>query len=214
MWVATFKAWHESRFLRLTERLDVRMTAYYLNTFRERGQTVINRLTFVEGPDAEKAIQSILEEPRIKVVERTGNQLIYQLPELRGFHNVVADRRFIFVKPMYVENGFEYWTVASLRKKDLLSLYRNLKKLKFKATVDLLSIHPQTPRFMHYGLLTDLTDKQRKVLDAAFALGYYSYPRRTDARGLAKALGIPYTTCMEHLRKAESKVMEALSGKP
>ncbi len=212
MWVAEFRAWHDSHFLRVTERFDVNITAYYLNTFRERGRSFINRLIIVGGPDSEKAIGELAKEPRAKVVEKMGNTLIYQLPELKGFHNLVADRRFIFIKPQTVSRGVEYWTVAALRKKDLLGLYKNVKKLKFKATVELLSIREQGPMFFQPPLLAELSPKQLPVFEAALREGYYSYPRRTDAKGIAKQLGIPYSTAVEHLRKAERKVMGAISG--
>lgn len=213
MWVAQFQAWHDSYTLRLTKRLDVRFTGYYLNTFREKGKTFVNRLLLAEGPDALAALDEMAHEPRVKLVETGENYVIYQLPELKGFHHLVLDRRFLFLKPAYVEKGFEYWTVASTKKKHLYELYKNLKKLRMKASVRLLSIRKQNPRFFHGALLADLTEKQRRVFELALHSGYYAYPRKADAQTLARLAGIKYTTFREHLRKAESKVMLALAGK-
>ncbi len=212
MWIAEFKAWHDSHLLRLTEKLDVRMTAYYLNTFREGDQVYINRLTIIEGPDTAKAIAAIPQEKRIRVAETGPDYIIYQLPEIKGFHTVVADRRYLFIKPQTVEKGVEYWTVAAAKKQDLLDLYKNLNKLGFKATIELLSIRQQTPRFFHGALLAELTEKQRRVFELSLHSGYYQYPRKADAKTLARRAGMKYTTFTEHLRKAEGKVMAALAG--
>lgn len=213
MWVAEFRAWHDSHLLRLSERLKVRMTAYYLNTFRENGTVYINRLALVEGPDKAQAIARIPQEPRLRMVETAEDYVIYQLPELKGFHTVVADRRYLFVKPQIVENGFEIWTVAAMKKQDLLELYKNLKKLKFKATIELLSIRQQNPYFLHGALMANLSEKQRTAFELALHSGYYAYPRLADAQELAKRAGMKYSTFREHLRKAESKVMAALAGR-
>ncbi len=53
-----------------------------------------------------------------------------------------------------------------------------------------------------------LTERQRTVLRAAHRLGYFDSPRRTDARSLARALGIRAATTVEHLRKAEKRTLD------
>jgi predicted DNA binding protein len=43
----------------------------------------------------------------------------------------------------------------------------------------------------------------------AFERGYYEWPREVDAKTLADELGIAKATMLEHLRKAEGKVLNA-----
>ena len=58
--------------------------------------------------------------------------------------------------------------------------------------------------------LNRLTEKQREVLMAAYKLGYYEIPRKITSEELAKELGIVDSTLVEHLRKAEQRLMTQL----
>lgn len=56
-------------------------------------------------------------------------------------------------------------------------------------------------------LLSRLTRKQRQALILAYALGYYDLPRKISSEGLARRLKVDKTTLVEHLRKAQRKVL-------
>jgi hypothetical protein len=55
--------------------------------------------------------------------------------------------------------------------------------------------------------LNQLTEKQREVLITAYKLGYYDIPRRINSDQLAEKLGIVNSTLVEHLRKAERRLL-------
>jgi hypothetical protein len=57
--------------------------------------------------------------------------------------------------------------------------------------------------------LAKLTAKQKQVLLTAFALGYYDVPRRVSSEDLSRHLKADKSTIVEHLRKAESSLMES-----
>lgn len=59
-------------------------------------------------------------------------------------------------------------------------------------------------------LLSTLTGRQREVIETAFGLGYYEIPRRATHEDIAAALELSGSTVDEHLRKAESTLMEQL----
>ncbi len=64
-------------------------------------------------------------------------------------------------------------------------------------------------------LLTVLTDKQREVMIAAYRHGYYDIPTRIGSERLSQKLNISKPTLLEHLRKAERRIMtEILAGSP
>ena len=55
--------------------------------------------------------------------------------------------------------------------------------------------------------LSLLTEKQREVLITAYKLGYYDIPRKISSEELAKKLNLVDSTVVEHLRKAERRLM-------
>lgn len=55
--------------------------------------------------------------------------------------------------------------------------------------------------------LNILTEKQRRVLTTAYALGYYDTPRKIDSEQLAKRLKLKRSTLVVHRRKAEQRIL-------
>jgi len=60
--------------------------------------------------------------------------------------------------------------------------------------------------------MTSLTEKQRRILMSAYKMGYYDVPRRTDSEMVAKALELDKSTVVEHLRKAEKRLLKQVIG--
>ena len=60
--------------------------------------------------------------------------------------------------------------------------------------------------------LSSLTDRQLEVFRTAVELGYYEIPRRATHGEIADRLGCAPSTVDEHLRKAESRVLQSLVG--
>jgi hypothetical protein len=59
-------------------------------------------------------------------------------------------------------------------------------------------------------LLSKLTSRQRQMLLTAYALGYYDVPRRISSDDLSMHLNIDKSTIVEHLRKAERKLIGSI----
>lgn len=63
--------------------------------------------------------------------------------------------------------------------------------------------------------LVTLTDRQRAVLRLAFERGYYDVPAATDARQLARELGVSHQAVLDTLHRAERRLVGgALQGAP
>lgn len=60
--------------------------------------------------------------------------------------------------------------------------------------------------------LDRLTSRQQEVIETAYRMGYFEYPREANASEVADALGIEPSTLAEHLGAAQSKLFEELLG--
>lgn len=64
--------------------------------------------------------------------------------------------------------------------------------------------------YEEHDILSVLTRKQREIVIAAKKNGYYDMPRRISSEDLSKKVGISKATLLEHLRKAEGRLMEQM----
>lgn len=65
-------------------------------------------------------------------------------------------------------------------------------------------------RYQRKDILSVLTAKQREVLVAAYAHGYYDIPKRISSARLSQRLNVSRPTLLEHLRKAEARILAEL----
>ena len=88
------------------------------------------------------------------------------------------------------------------------NLKRFLNSITFAGTIKHVSYTKAT--YAEDSLLSCLTEKQREVLIAANKYGYYAYPRKITSEQLARQVGLSKPTVVQHLRKAEVRLIAHL----
>ena len=106
------------------------------------------------------------------------------------------------------------WDTPSIftKEKMIISVTGNEKNLKrildlFKNIGKITKISFVKPIFNEQTILSYLTDKQREILIEAKKNGYYNYPRKINSEELSKKIGLSKPTVIQHLRKAEDRIV-------
>lgn len=107
----------------------------------------------------------------------------------------------IWTTPTHYREG--KMTLSCIGEADELS--KVISAFKLFGKVSKISYH--RPVYQDHNALSVLTDKQKEIIIAAKKHGYYDYPRKIDAGGLATKVGVSKATVVEHLRKAEVRLM-------
>jgi hypothetical protein len=128
------------------------------------------------------------------------------LPVIEG-HNCLE------LQPAVYTDGWEWYRVIAFSERDLRLLFKELDEhckveVTSRRTISNESIR-DTLLVSTTALFGRLTAKQSRALIMALDYGYYSKPRRATAVQIAAKLHVPRTSYIDHLRKAENKVLQA-----
>lgn len=75
---------------------------------------------------------------------------------------------------------------------------------------EILSVQKYNP--LGTNAFRELTKKQKEILIQAYDNGYFDHPRKVNAEQLAKKIGIHKTTLLDHLHKAEKRLIRNIIG--
>jgi predicted DNA binding protein len=126
----------------------------------------------------------------------------------------IEKRNCLNLQPMVYTGGWEWYHVVAFSDRDIRSLFKDLEK---HCTIEVTSRRAISEELVHDNLLIStasllgsLTGKQAGALVTALDNGYYNLPRSVTAVEIAERLGIPRTSFVDHLRKAQNKVIQAV----
>ncbi len=129
---------------------------------------------------------------------------------------VIEGRNCLELQPAVYTGGWEWYRVIAFSEKDLRQLFKDLDEYCKVEITSRRSIPNESIRdtllVSTATLFGGLTLKQRRALIAALDQGYYHMPRRATAGEIAERLGAPRTSYVDHLRKAENKVLQAVGS--
>jgi predicted DNA binding protein len=118
---------------------------------------------------------------------------------------------FVHSAPVRIEGGREEWQVCFTGDRSDIESALDGVRAEAGAEVSVASItgsNSGAPLTEREQRLDSLTPTQRKVFEQAREAGYYEWPRGCSTRDLADRVGVSKTTLLEHLRKAESKLLD------
>ncbi|WP_267640198.1 helix-turn-helix domain-containing protein [Haloarchaeobius amylolyticus] len=123
-----------------------------------------------------------------------------------SINDALVARGFIPDEPVRMFDGREYWTV--LVNESRATVHERIEEVREAMDADVrveLITAPSSGTGMFQ--TDDLSERQREVYELARTEGYYSWPREVSAGDLADELDVSKATLLEHLRKAEAKLL-------
>ncbi|MDG5776907.1 helix-turn-helix domain-containing protein [Haloarculaceae archaeon H-GB2-1] len=112
------------------------------------------------------------------------------------------------VQDIYAEDGALVVTFFAADIETLREIMRDLRDEYGSLSMQSLSRSGETegerPVFVDW---SSLTSRQHEILETAYEMGYFEYPKTANAGDVADALGIARSTFVEHLSTAQSKVL-------
>jgi predicted DNA binding protein len=122
---------------------------------------------------------------------------------------VLLRHGFVHSAPTRIEAGREYWRVCFAGERKQIESELDAVRSESGAEISVAriassdTVEPERER-----RLGTLTPTQRDVFELARDRGYYEWPRGVSTRELAEEVDISKTTLLEHLRKAEAKLLD------
>lgn len=123
---------------------------------------------------------------------------------LRNVLEVLTQSPVVVIPPIeYTEQGTVSYSVFGPSKE----IQAAIEKVPDPITVEITEV---TGMAAVPGVLESLlSDRQRDAINAAFSLGYYEIPREAELEDIANSIGCAPSTAAEHLRRAESKLLQS-----
>lgn len=184
--------------------------------FTAYGNSAEGTTDLIEATRSSPLTDSVVVRGRRQAGEGTGSipgndarELFVEYDPTNTISDALASEGFIQEAPVRVRDGAEYWSVF-VGDSDRDRLHERLERVRERedAEVTVTRITSQST----FGDVTDrialLTVRQREIFELACEHGYYSWPREVTTRELADLADVSKTTLLEHLRKAESKLLD------
>lgn len=128
-----------------------------------------------------------------------------------SINNAIVERGFIHEEPIRIANGCEYWPVffsgERAKVEEKVEELREVMDADISIT-SITSANGGTIPNEDVRRFDRLSERQREVFELARRRGYYEWPRNVSTRELADEMEISKTTLLEHMRKAESKLLD------
>lgn len=216
----TLDIWHPDCWtLSVTEESDAEILGHGVYTIDEMatgrftvyGETTTAVEELIAAVRASPLTDSVWETDDPHTMESTvsgsaNRGIVVRYDIKNSINDALVSRGFIPDEPVRMHSGREYWTVLVDASRETVTERIDVVREEMDADIRIADI---TTAYSAGGVLpTDtLSARQREVFELARERGYYTWPRGASATDLAAELGVSKATLLEHLRKAEAKLL-------
>jgi len=183
------------------------LSYFIININDKNGKKILNEFVDTLKNDEDIKFFEIIERN-----EYGGSVLIGK--RAYGVLKALYDTKSVLKGPFIVKGGIKYFPIITFSHPK--EVEKNVKKHAPKKVDVWFKIETKVePTFYdtYFALqpiVNKLTKSEKEVLIAAYELGYFKWPKVHDSSDISKYLGISKTTFLEHLRKAEEKIISSL----
>ncbi|QLG63405.1 helix-turn-helix domain-containing protein [Halorarum salinum] len=190
-----------------------------IGRFTAFGDTTAAVSELVDGIEASPLTSSVRVVPdrRPSPVWEQGNLapgnascgLLVTYEPTRSIASPLVSRGLIPDAPVRIRDGRERWAVLSDELRE--TVFNRLEEVREEADAAVEVVRITAPDAGPTPLFPEdpLSDRQREVFELARGRGYYGWPRGVSAAELACELDVSKATVLEHLRKAEAKLLDS-----
>ncbi|GAB7019597.1 helix-turn-helix domain-containing protein [Halostagnicola bangensis] len=140
----------------------------------------------------------------------TARELFVEYDPTHTISDALASEGFIQESAVRIRDGTEFWSVF-VGDTDRDRLHERLEAVREKGSAEITvtkittndAFSDESP-----GRVALLSTRQREIFELACEHNYYAWPREITTRELAEKADVSKTTLLEHLRKAEAKLLD------
>lgn len=219
----SLQIWHPQCWtLQTTKAVDAGLIAHGVYQFN--GKVATRMTAYADTTEAiEDLIAEIRDSPLTNEIEiineyfnpniesqSAGNatdQLLVEYKPGDSIHSAFVNRGFVPEDEIRVHDGYEYWTVLISESRDVVNQRLDEIRDEENARITVTGWKSPNTEPNRSNKSLQLSERQREVFKLAQQRDYYTWPRETSAGDLAEELDVAKTTLLEHLRKAEAKIL-------
>lgn len=213
-----FKLQHNCPVNKLSKRYPSAILAWWCNFGKDVLEVSYGGL---ENPkEFEADVERMIWAMGAKLVRKTEGDSRMQLVvkcsrAVYGISKAFERHNCLELSPGIYTGGWEWYRLVAFSEMDLKAFFNDLDRncdveITSMNTVEKGSVR-DTFVISASSLLGGLTGNQTEALLLALNSGYYAVPKKATTEEVASKLGLPRTTFEEHLRKAESKVLQSIA---
>ncbi|WP_224447064.1 helix-turn-helix domain-containing protein [Haloprofundus salilacus] len=156
------------------------------------------RFVIDAGPHRDAVERLLLGSDAVLAVEPVDDSQLLITKRSSGALPVIRENHGMLQRMSQFDGTRRVFDIVVFRRADLKAIVNDLRSLG----------HVRLSRLAPFsGPATTLSRRQAEVVSLALEEGYFDWPRRADATTLAARLDITHVTFLEHLRKAEQKLL-------